>query len=214
MAQVESTPLPIIAQVSRVVSTAVDRATGDRFEVPLLVAAAAQEALKLHGIDSRVMYGPVAWIEILENHAPIWAGCWGQHHGFWVATQYGEVVDLNTSVAHRKASHDSTQPPEGRRSQFSPPMLWSREVPAFYRYQPEGIAEVDLNDARDQKIFARVLELVREHCRPELLSTEEDLDFAPEAILCPGRRILDDPAGSFKHFDRALAVHGIPTAPF
>lgn len=210
MAEVDSTPLPVIAQVSRVVTTAVDRATGDRFEVPLLVAAAVQEALKLHGIDSRVMYGPVAWIEILEDQTPIWAGSWGRHHGFWVATQYGEVVDLNTSVANRRASHDQPH----QTSINSPPMLWSREVPAFYRYQPEGIAEVDLHDERDQKIFARVLEQIREHCKPDLLRKEDDLDFAPEAILCPGRKLLDDPNNSFKLFDRALGVRGIPKSPF
>jgi hypothetical protein len=192
------------------VTTAVDRIAGDRVEVPLLVAAAVQEALRAHGIDSRVMYGPVAWIEIVEDQSPVWAGSWGEFYGFWVATRFGEVVDLNTSVAHRKRAHD--QP--GMKPIYSPPMLWSAEVPSFYRYQPEGIAEVELHDERDQKMLARVLEQVREHCRPDALRPEDDLDFPPEAILCPGRKILDDPTSSFKHFDRALSIRGIPRAPF
>ena len=37
--------------------------------------------------------------------------------------------DLNTSVAHRKRAHD--QP--GMQPLYSPPMLWSLDVPAFYR---------------------------------------------------------------------------------
>src|SRR3954447_25547116 len=99
------TSLPIIASVSRVVTRVVDRITGDRVDFPLLVAAACVEALKRFGIESRVMYGQVAWIEVLEDNSLVWAGCWGQNYHFWVATQFGEVVDLNASVAHRKRSH-------------------------------------------------------------------------------------------------------------
>jgi len=43
---------------------------------------------------------------------------------------------------------------------------------------------------------------------------DNDLDFPDEPILCPGRRILDDGAQSFRHFDRALPVQGIPDRPF
>src|SRR5690349_3458324 len=98
-----TTPLAVIANVSRVVTKVVDRITGDRVDFPLLVAAACVEALKRFGIESRVMYGQVAWVEIIENNGDqsvAWAGCWGENFHFWVATQYGEVVDLNTSVAH------------------------------------------------------------------------------------------------------------------
>ncbi len=41
-----------------------------------MVAAAVVEALKQHGIQARIMYGEAAWIEVLENHAVQWAGCW------------------------------------------------------------------------------------------------------------------------------------------
>src|SRR4051812_33029927 len=96
-----ATPLPVIANVTRIVTRVVDRTAGDRAEYPLLVSAACVEALKLFEIQSQIMYGQAAWIEIMEDHSVAWAGCWGQNLHFWVATQYGETVDLNTSVAHR-----------------------------------------------------------------------------------------------------------------
>jgi len=210
MGEVEPlTPTPIVANVSRVVSKVVDRLTGDRGEFPLLVAGAVSAALKNFSIDSRVMYGPAAWIEITDQSSPIWAGCWGEHFSFWVATQFGEVVDLNTSIAHRKRSH---QDPD-LKSIYSPPMLWSREVPLFYRYQPEGIAELEITDPRDLARFEAVMKEVREKCRPEKLQGAAEA-FANEPILCPDKRVLDDSEHMFRHFDRALSVRGIPPAPF
>lgn len=201
----------MIAQVSRVVTKVVDRVSGDRSDVPLMVSAAVVEALALHGIPARVMYGPAAWVEVMEDHSVIWAGCWGQSFHFWAATEFGEVIDLNVSVAHRKRSHDR---PEVR-AQLSPPMLWSAEVPSFYRYVPEGVAELELHDPRDQEQFAKVLDEVRLKCRPELLPPGEPGadQFPNEPMLCPGRRILDDSQGSFRQFDRAISVRGIPHLP-
>jgi len=204
-----STPLEVIANVSRVVTKVTDRITGDRNDFPLLVAAACMEALKLHGISSQIMYGPVAWIEVLEDHSLVWAGCWGDYFHFWVATEFGEVVDLNASVAHRKRAH---QDPKVK-PLYSPPMLWSLDVPTFYRYQPEGIAELELTEEADQKKFALVLEEVREKCGPKQIAGQEP-EFPNEPILCPGRKLLDDSNGTFKQFDRALSVRGIPQAPF
>lgn len=206
--QPTQTPQDVIATVSRIVTKVVDRLTGDRSEVPLMVAAATHEALLGFGIKSQVMYGPSAWVEVLEDHSPIWAGCWGDHFNFWVATQFGEVVDLNASVAHRKRSHSAPH----LRSLFAPPMLWSVEVPGFYRYQPEGVAELELTDADDAKKFSLVLREVREKCNPVHLA-QTGVEFANEPLLITGRRILDDSQGSFKQFDRALSVHGIPAAP-
>lgn len=206
-----TTPLPVIANVSRVITKVVDRITGDRVEFPLLVAAACVEALKQFGIESRVMYGQVGWIEVLEDLTPIWAGCWGENFHFWVATQYGEVVDLNSSVAHRKLSHANPN----FRSLYSPPMLWSVEVPSFYRYVPEGIAELDLTDERDKKRFQTVLQEISEKCRPEFVVAGDvaDLEFPNEPILCPGRKLLDDSKENFRHYDRVLGVYGVPEAP-
>lgn len=203
-----STPLPVIANVSRIVTKVVDRVTGDRSEVPLMVAAATVEALKNHGIPAQIFYGPAAWIEILENQQAIWAGCWGESFHFWAATTSGEVIDLNTAVAHRKRGHSQPE----LKAQYSPPLLWSAELPAFYRYRPEGIAELELTADRDRRQFDLVLAEIAEKCRPEHLKGEHE-DFPNEAILCPGRRLLDDSLGTFKHFDRALAVHGLPEAP-
>ncbi|HUP57496.1 MAG TPA: hypothetical protein VM598_08605 [Bdellovibrionota bacterium] len=208
-----ATPLPVIAEVSRVVTLVVDQVSGDRVDFPLLVAAATVEALKVFGIESRVMYGQAAWIEILEDQSVIWAGCWGKNIHFWVATQHGEVVDLNTSVAYRKRVHSAPD----HRAIYSPPMLWSTDVPRFYRYIPEGVAELDLLEDRDKKLFERVVSEVREKCMPAAragLREPAASAFPDEAILCPERQLLDDSQDSFKKFDRAIGVGGIPPAPF
>lgn len=205
----ESTPIEVIANVSRIVTKVVDRITGDRVEYPLMVAAAAVEALKQHGIEARVMYGQVAWVEVMEDNSVVWAGCWGQSFHFWAATQFGEVVDLNTSVAHKKRAHDNP----ALKPKISPPMVWSRELPRFYRYQPEGIAELELADDRDIKRYELVLQEIREKCGPKQIEGKEP-EFPNEAIICPGRRVLDDSNQSFRQFDRAIGVSGVPDAPF
>lgn len=205
----EQTPISVIANVSRVVTSVVERITGDRADFPLLVAAAAVQALKNHGVESRIMYGDAAWIEVLEDQSLIWAGCWSGNVHFWVATQYGEVVDLNTSVAHRKRAHSTPTV----KALYSPPMLWSKETPAFYRFVPEGVAELELTEERDRQRFELVVREIHEKCTPEALASGEQ-DFPNEPIICPGRKLLDDSKESFRHFDRALAVRGIPEAPF
>ncbi len=204
----DGTPLEIIANVSRVVTKVVDRLTGDRSDYPLMVAAATVEALRNFGLESRVMYGPAAWIEVMEDNTVLWAGCWGKNFHFWVGTAHGETIDLNTSVAHRKRAHDNP----GLKARYSPPMLWAREVPAFYRYVPEGVAELELTDDRDRQRFELVLAEVMQKCGPSLLK-KGDPEFANEPILCPGRKLLDDSEGTFKQFDRVLGVRGIPKAP-
>lgn len=210
------TPLPIIAQVSRVVTRVTDRITGDRAEFPLLVALGCVEALKKFGIQSRIMYGQVAWLEVMEDYQVVWAGCWGEFFHFWVETEYAEVVDLNTSVAFRKRAHSNPQ----IKALYSPPILWSVEIPRFYRYIPEGIAELELTNEQDQRRLDLVLKEIDEKCGPQYLTPEvptqditTQLDFPNEPILCPGRRLLDDSRQTFQHFDRALSVHGIPKPP-
>ena len=85
------------------------------------------------------------------------------------------------------------------------------------RYSPEGMAEFDGQEDRDQKRMALVLEEVREKCTPQTLAEElksaELPEFPNEPFLCPGRRLLDDSKDSFKHYDRLLSVLGIPAAP-
>jgi hypothetical protein len=205
-----STPIPVIAQVSRVVTEVVDRISGDRVEFPLLVAAACVEALKAFGIESRVMYGQAAWIEVLEDGSVIWAGCWGKNIHFWVATQHGEVVDLNVSVAYRKRVHSQPQ----LKAIHSPPILWSAEVPRFYRYVPEGVAELELLDQADRELFDKVLREIRERCVHVEEGGPAPSAFPDEPLLCPGRQLLDDSRSSFKKLDLALGAAGIPPAPF
>lgn len=203
-----TTPLEVIANVSRIVTRVVDRITGDRAEYPLLVAAACVEALKQFKIEARVMYGHAAWIEVMPDHSLAWAGCWGGNVHFWVATQYGEIVDLNTSVAHRTRAHKN---PEVK-AIYSPPILWSAEVPTFYKYVSEGVAELELHQDKDRERFEIVVREIQEKCGPEQVAREEQ-DFPNEPILCPGRKLLDDSQETFKHFDRAVGVWGIPKAP-
>jgi hypothetical protein len=209
----ESTPLPIIATVSRLVTKVTDRISGDRSEFPLLVACLVAEVLKRYQIQNNIFYGQAAWLEVMEDMGMMWAGCWGDHTHFWVATQYGEIVDLNTSVSFRKRAHSNPL----HKPKYSPPMLWSKETPKFYRYLPEGLAEVELDDERDRRWFQTCLNEIVEKLPSlaELLQMkDEELDFPDEAILCPGRRLLDDAAQNFRHYDRALLVQGIPESPF
>jgi len=209
----DSTPLPLIATISRLVTRVTDRITGDRSEFPLLVATVTTEALRRCGIEANVFYGQAAWVEVMENQSLMWVGAWGDHTHFWVVTPFGEIVDLNVSVSYRKKAHSNPD----HQPKYSPPLLWSKEVPSFYRYIPGGIAEVELDSERDQRWFELCLKEVTEKLGnlPELLATPEaELDFPDEAILCPGRRILDDGAQSFRHYDRALAIQGIPKRPF
>jgi len=208
-----ATPLALIAAISRLVTRVTDRITGDRSEFPLLVSAVTTEALRHCGIEANVFYGEAAWIEVMENQSLMWAGCWGENTHFWVVTPFGEVVDLNTSVSYRKRSHHNPD----HQPKFSPPILWSKEVPAFYRYQPGGIAEIELDSERDRRWFELCLKEVLEKLgdlRSLIETPQSDLDFPDEAILCPGRRILDDGAQTFRHFDRALSIQGIPERPF
>lgn len=207
----EQTPLAVIAAVSNIVTRVVDRLMGDRGDYPLMVGAACVEALKVFNIESRVMYGQVAWIEVMEDHSVIWAGCWGENIHFWVATQFGEVVDLNTSIAFRKQAHSTPH----LKALYSPPMLWSQEVPRFYRYIPEGIAEIELTDPQDIKKRDLVFAEVIEKCSQLKVDNkpDADLDFPNEPILCPGRRILDDSKNTFRHFERSIAVQGLPDSP-
>jgi hypothetical protein len=206
------TPLGVVALVSRGVTRIVDQVTGDRGDCPLLVAAACVEALAQFQIAARIYYGQAAWIEVLEDHSVVWAGCWGgQNEHFWVSTAYGEVIDLNTSIAHRKRSPLHPQ----LKALYSPPILWSVEVPRFYRYRPEGVAEIELHDERDQKHYERVLRDVRAYCAGVQVSDQEaDWEFPNEPILVPDRRLLDDSQQTFQHFERAVAVRGIPPLPF
>jgi len=119
------------------------------------------------------------------------------------------VIDLNVSVAHKKRSHD-------RPSQiaiYSPPILWSKEVPKFYRYQPEGIAELELTVERDLQWKSTIEKDLERVCNSQNLNAD-DPEFPNEPILCPDRMLLDDSKGTFKHFDRAISIHGVPEAPF
>jgi hypothetical protein len=205
----KSTPLPVIADVSRIVTKVVDQITGDRSDYPLLTAFATVEALGRYGYPARVVYGQAAWLEVLEDSSLIWSGCWGEQISFWVVTELGEVVDLNLAVAHRKRSHQDP----GAKPLYSPPNLWSKDVPRFLEYRAEGVAELELDSDRDREWLEKVSRHVEDKCTPSKLGTHDDLDFPNEAMICPGRRLLDDTGGRFKHFDRALGVHGIPEGP-
>ena len=208
-----STPLSVVATVSRLVSKVTDRICGDRSEFPLLVACVTTEVLLRLGIGANIFYGQAAWLEVMEDMNLMWVGCWGDHTHFWVGTQFGEIVDLNTSVSFRKKSHHDPR----HKPKYSPPILWSKDVPSFYRYTVEGLAEVELDAERDRRWFETcVNEVLSKLPKIEalLILKDEELDFPDEAILCPGRKLLDDAAQNFRHYDRALLVQGIPEKPF
>ena len=208
--QTESTPVPVIAAISRVVTRVADRITGDRSDYPLLVALGVYEGLKILGVQSRILYGSACWLEVADDHSLIWAGAWDGLLHFWLETEFGEKVDLNLSVAHRKPfSNEFKQKPL-----YSPPMLWSNEIPGFCKYQPIGVAEFDEPESeRDRKWLNTLREELGKNLTEGTL-TASDPDFANEPILCSGRSLLDDSFETFKNYDRALGVLGIPESPF
>lgn len=204
-----TTPLNIVSNVVKVVTKTTDRLTGDRVDYPLLVCLGVVEAMRRFGYKAQVTYGPAAWIEVMQDQSLIWAGCWGESVHLWVVTEFNELVDLNTSVAHRKRFHSNPD----LKPLYSPPLLWSKEIPSFYRYRPEGLAEAEPTEDRDRRWWELMVREIETHCKPELIQ-EGHLDFPNEPIIGPQRKLLDDTRGTFKHFDRALGVYGIPDAPF
>jgi hypothetical protein len=203
----KTTPPEVIANVARVVTKSVDRITGDRSDCPLLVAIATVEALKQHAIRSQIMFGPCAWVEVLQDQSVVWAGCWDGNYSFWVVTEFQETVDLNVSVAFRKKSHS----PLHVAPLYSPPMLWSNEVPIFYKYIPEGVAEIELNDEFEKKRYEAVHSEVIEKCGPHVLNQEQN--FPNEPMIMNGHQLLDDSSKTFKLFERVIAVRGIDRCP-
>lgn len=186
----------------------VDRLTGDRADYPHLVARGCAEALFRLGYGSHILYGRAAWVEVLEDQKPIWAIVGPEPPYFWVENQLGETIDLNASVGHRR------RPKEGsKKSAYSPPILWSKEKPAFYFYQAEGVAEIDPQDEKEARWWQLIQKEIEEWCVPEKLAMDSP-EFPNEPILCPHRMLLDDTEKTFQHFDRALSVYGLPPLPF
>lgn len=214
----KETPEEIIAIVSRLVTQVADHVTGDRSSYPLLVAEVTEKALARYDIKASLMYGRSAWIEVLEDMSLVWAGnfCKSETEmpGFWVATSFGEVVDLCVSVAHRVSARQKLPVA----TKLCPPLLWSKEVPGFYRYEPIGIAEISELDPKHERFLSEVKSQVFEKLIPmgKLIEAtqEKGFEFPNEPILCPGRKILDDSHQSFAHFDRAIGIKGIPKRPF
>ncbi len=215
MSTVQQTSLWNVAQISRIVTLAVDRVTGDRSGYPLLTCLLVQFALKRVGIESRVLYGDVAWIEVSKDHQVYWTGCWGEHFSFWVETEFREIIELTAAVSIRRKPHgeggDAFIP------MWGPPLLWSRDIPKFYRFRPQGLAEVapqDLDSERDQRWWKQLTEEIREKIDPQVDDAQEPAPHQfPVESMVVHRRLLDDAESSFAHFDRALGVAGIPEAP-
>ena len=205
------TPLPVIAKVCQVVSKTLDQVIGGRGDTPLLVATACAEALKSLNIGAQVWYGKAAWVEVLDDQSAVWAGAWGaEEFHFWTVTEFHETVDLYVSQSSKKKG---VHPLGELKPLYSPPILWSSEIPKFYRYHSEGIAEIDRDAAEAGAYLEKILERIRKHCRPELLD-EAAPQFPNESIICPDRKLMDDIQGSFRFYERAILVHGIPAAPF
>lgn len=204
-----STGLPIIANVARVVTRVADRVTGGRVDYPHLVALGVKQALSQFRIDSVAVYGKSAWVEVMEDSTVAWGGYWSDQLGVWVETQFGEIVDLNASVAHLKRGKDR----KAKKARYSPPMLWSIEIPKFYKYASVGAAEFDLTLDHEKRYWAAIAAEIAEKCVESKLELSHP-EFPNEPILCPGRKLLDDTELSFKHFDRSVSVFGIPDAPF
>lgn len=192
-----STPYEVIAELGRRIPSISDRLTGGRAHYPLLVCALVKHGLSEFKIDSRIFFGQAAWVEIDAMDKPRWAGFWTGVPYFWLQTQFSELVDLNLSANFRLRSEEPAK--------LSPPMLWSREIPNFCKYEASGIAEPEFGEGQERRWY-------EVGCQE--LSIREPSDSMPaEALLCTGRRVLDDGSQSFLHFDRSLRIFGLPSMP-
>jgi len=197
------TPLPIVAHASRISMILAERYLTDRTRSPLFLAYGLSEALKCFGIKSRVMFGNASWLEVMEDHTVLWAGAFGDRMHFWLETEFHETVDLYTGAAHRAESGSHLK------AKYSSPNLWSKEIPAFYKYRAEGIAEADQVDDPTLQLY---LKEIREQCAL-VNQSDENAAFFNEPFICNERKLMDDSKGSFKQFERAVQVRGIPKAP-
>lgn len=198
------TLLPVVSRTIALTCSIADRLTSARERYPLFVCALGKEILAQQKIQSRIMYGHAAWVEIsAATREPVWAGFWGENFSFWLETEYKETIDLNTPVAHRRGYEALG----AFSSLHSPPILWSRRIPSFYKYIPQGLAETDLTQERDLKWF----ETARNEARDKLAG---EYDFPNVPIIGPEGKLLDDSQESFKQYDEILTEKGIPQAPF
>lgn len=199
--------LALIAHASRITLSIVDRFLDQRAAQPIVVSQTLHEILKRYHFESLIHYGHAAWIEIREDEQPIWTGAWGENLWFWLETAHGETVDL--AAAHSFKLPDGS----GHHSLRSVPLLWAKEIPSFYRYHSHGWAETDLEEPATKNLWQPILRAIEDLELPTLGTEAQPSDFPNEPIVCSGRRILDNSAADFRHFDRALSIFGMPEAP-
>lgn len=218
-----TTPLSLVGPLSQQVIAITDRLVGGRGHAPMLVAKSIEYALMLFDISSAVLYGEAAWVEVLESdpHPKIqWGGRWlpddspseSPSFYFWVETRFGEWVDLVAPSISRGGKP---------RAQWAPPLLWSRQIPKFFKYRPHGMAEIEFSEPSQKRIFDQVCEELKAWQQ----STRIAFDAAPgsdgfpsdqfpnEPMLCDEQRVLDDSRQSFLNYDRALSIFGVPELP-
>lgn len=203
---VKGTRLEIVGAVSLVVTSVVDRLTGDRADQPLLLAVGTQAALRVLGVHSEVIFGEAYWVEVLENKEPVWAGSFGGEKHFWVFTQENELIDLSLSVAYRR----KVRAPQEQKATLSPPMIWCSRTPRFCRYEAQGIAEIDPASEKDLRLARQLTTQVEAEMIRLRNSEFKDVSFPNSPILCPNLQVLDDSLMSFQQYDRVLGVRGIP----
>ncbi len=167
----------------------------------MLLCSAIQSTLQKQKTQSRIMYGKAAWLEVMEDHSLCWAGHFNKTPHFWIQTEFAETVDLHLGAAYLQHSEHAIHP------LYSPPNLWSKEIPKFCRYVPEGVAEFEVPTGKmGDWLVAIESEIVRG------LSLKH-FEFPNEPFLCPDRKLLDDSESRFAHYYRALSVRDWPKAP-
>ncbi len=198
-----TTELSIIESTIGWIPLLCDRLTTDRADAPLFVAACVREWLSAHGVSSRIFFGRAAWILLMPDEMPVWAGLWEKAPYFWVETEFKETVDINACITHRRMLATSLE----FQNAVPPPMLWSREVPKFFRFAPDGLAELPMDSEKERDLWERALAEMR-----DLKEKKPRLPNIP--IVGPNRKVLDSEQGLFRRYDRALQIRGIPAAPF
>ncbi len=203
----ELAPMGRVATVTSTVCQVVDQILGFRARYPLITATVCLEALKLTGAKGSVRYGRACWVEVLEGGLTRWGGAWqeGEFH-FWVETNGGEIVDVAAAATARIPQVGGRAP-----VQYGPPILWSKEIPQFYRYETLGDAETNPDDVEGKKILENLFSRLQ---RSDLARNPLPEQFLNEPILISGKRLLDDEKQSFLHYDRALRIRHPGKPPF
>lgn len=182
----------LIRTLSRGVVLSTERVTGDRTSYPLFVYTALKALLTTHGHGGRIFYGKAAFLAV-ENERQSWFVFGEKRPYFWIETENKETVDLNVFRLIKKMGF------------LGPPLIWSKDIPIFYKYVPEGLAEVDEKEVSESSVFQSILKGAS-----QAQSSEEVVN---EPIIFPDRKMLDSEQEEFATYEKLLNLSTVEKPP-